>query len=90
MCHSDAAPVEPQFPNVTYPLVPGREAIGRIEEVGPGVTTWKVGQRVGAGFFGGEDGACEACRRGKSAYCPNVGEPFSDANDTLLHECFLL
>ena len=71
VCHSDAATVEGQFPGLAYPRVPGHEAIGRIEEVGPGVTTWKVGQRVGVGFFGGEDGTCEACRRGETAYCQN-------------------
>jgi D-arabinose 1-dehydrogenase-like Zn-dependent alcohol dehydrogenase len=31
-CHSDAATVEGQFPGLTYPRVPGHEAIGRIEE----------------------------------------------------------
>jgi alcohol dehydrogenase, propanol-preferring len=71
VCHSDAATVDAQFPGITYPRVPGHEVIGHIEEVGPGVTTWKVGQRVGVGFFGGEDGTCEACRRGESAYCQN-------------------
>src|SRR5258707_9473421 len=71
VCHSDAATVEAQFPGLSYPRVPGHEAIGRIEEIGPGVTTWKVGQRVGVGFFGGEDGTCVACRRGESAYCQN-------------------
>jgi predicted phosphodiesterase len=60
VCHSDAATVEAQFPNITYPRAPGHEAIGRIEEVGPGVTTWKVGQRVGVGFFSGEDGTCDS------------------------------
>ena len=71
VCHSDAATVEAQFPGLSYPRVPGHEAIGRIEEIGPGVTIWKVGQRVGVGFFGGEDGTCVACRRGESAYCQN-------------------
>jgi alcohol dehydrogenase, propanol-preferring len=71
VCHSDAATVEGQWPGLTYPRVPGHEAIGRIEEIGPGVTNWKVGQRVGVGFFGGEDGTCEACRRGESVYCQN-------------------
>jgi len=71
VCHSDAATVEAQFPNLSYPRVPGHEVIGRIEEVGPGVTTWKTGQRVGVGFFGGEDGTCEACRRGETVYCQN-------------------
>src|ERR1700687_1214719 len=69
VCHSDAATVELPFPHLSYPRVPGHEVIGRIEEVGPGVTAWKVGQRVGVGFFGGEDGTCEACRRGATAYC---------------------
>jgi alcohol dehydrogenase, propanol-preferring len=71
VCHSDAATVEGQFPGIVYPRVPGHEVIGRIEEIGPGVTTWNLGQRVGVGFFGGEDGTCEACRRGESAYCQN-------------------
>jgi D-arabinose 1-dehydrogenase-like Zn-dependent alcohol dehydrogenase len=72
VCHSDAATVEAQFPNLSYPCVPGHEIIGRIEEVGPGVTAWKVDQRVGVGFFGREDGTCEACRRGETAYCQNA------------------
>ncbi|HEY2497807.1 MAG TPA: alcohol dehydrogenase [Candidatus Angelobacter sp.] len=71
VCHSDVGTVEAQLPGIKYPRVPGHEAIGRIEEIGPGVTAWKVGQRVGVGFFGGEDGTCEACRRGETAYCQN-------------------
>jgi threonine dehydrogenase-like Zn-dependent dehydrogenase len=49
VCHSDAGTVEGQLPGVVYPRVPGHEAIGRIEEVGRRVTTWKVGQRLTAG-----------------------------------------
>ena len=71
VCHSDAGTVEAQLPGVVYPRVPGHEVIGRIEEAGPGVTAWKAGQRVGVGFFGGEDGTCETCRRGETAYCQN-------------------
>lgn len=71
VCHSDAGTVESQLPGIEYPRVPGHEAIGRIEEIGHGVTTWKVGQRVGVGFFGGEDETCETCRRGDTAYCQN-------------------
>jgi D-arabinose 1-dehydrogenase-like Zn-dependent alcohol dehydrogenase len=69
VCHSDAATVEGQWPGLTYPRVPGHEVIGRIEAIGSGVTLLKAGQRVGVGFFGGEDGTCEACRRGETAYC---------------------
>src|SRR5271155_3996746 len=69
--HSDSGTVERHRPAAVYPRVPGHEAIGLIEEVGRGVTTWQVGQRVGVGFFGGEDGTCETCRRGDTAYCQN-------------------
>ncbi|TPX10059.1 uncharacterized protein E0L32_001256 [Thyridium curvatum] len=39
-----------------FPLVPGHEIVGRIAAVGEGVTGWKVGDRVGAGWHGGHDG----------------------------------
>jgi propanol-preferring alcohol dehydrogenase len=45
--------------------------VGRIEALGAGVTRWKIGQRVGVGFFGGEDGVCEPCRRGDAVKCQN-------------------
>ena len=64
VCHSDAATFEGGFPGVTYPRVPGHEVIGLVDAVGSSVSRWKIGQRVGLGFFGGEDGECIACRRG--------------------------
>src|SRR6266403_5852975 len=69
VCHSDAATVEGQFPGLTLPRVPGHEVVGRIEAVGPGVSKWKMGQRVGVGFFGGQDGECEPCQRGDFVNC---------------------
>jgi len=69
VCHSDTATVEGQFPGLTLPRVPGHEVVGRIEAVGPGVSKWKMGQRVGVGFFGGQDGECEPCQRGDFVNC---------------------
>jgi D-arabinose 1-dehydrogenase-like Zn-dependent alcohol dehydrogenase len=39
------------------------------------VSRWKIGQRVGVGFFGGEDGVCESCRRGDIVNCQNPVTP---------------
>ncbi len=69
ICHSDAWVVEGQWPGMKYPLVPGHEIAGRIEAIGPGVTPWKIGQRVGVGWFGGECRKCEPCRRGNFMNC---------------------
>ena len=43
ICHSDSFAVTGTFPGITYPAVPGHEIAGRIDAVGPGVTTWRVG-----------------------------------------------
>jgi alcohol dehydrogenase, propanol-preferring len=71
ICHTDAATVTGMYPGLKLPRVPGHEVVGRIEALGQGVSRWKTGQRVGVGFFGGEDGVCEPCRRGDIVNCHN-------------------
>jgi D-arabinose 1-dehydrogenase-like Zn-dependent alcohol dehydrogenase len=44
---------------------------GVIDNVGPGVTGWKAGDRVGVGWHGGQDGTCLSCRRGDFVNCEN-------------------
>ena len=71
VCHTDALTVEGGFPGLTFPRVPGHEVIGKIEAVGPGVSGWKEGQRVGVSYMGGHCGHCEWCRRGDFVNCLN-------------------
>ena len=75
ICHSDAATVTGTYPGLKLPRVPGHEVVGRIDALGSGVSRWKTGQRVGIGFFGGEDGTCEPCRRGDIVNCHNAITP---------------
>ena len=72
VCHSDVLTKEGGWPGLTYPRVPGHEIAGVIDEVGPGVTAWKKGQRVGVGWHGGQDGTCPNCRRGDFGICVNL------------------
>jgi len=72
ICHSDVLVTEGVLPWIQYPRVPGHEVAGIIDEVGPGVTTWKTGQRAGVGWHGGHDGTCRECRRGDFRNCRNV------------------
>src|SRR2546426_3516156 len=71
VCHTDAATVTGRYPGLIPSRVPGHEVVGRIEALDSGVSKWKIGQRVGVGFFGGEDGVCDACRRGDIVNCQN-------------------
>jgi D-arabinose 1-dehydrogenase-like Zn-dependent alcohol dehydrogenase len=71
VCHSDVLTKEGAFPWIQYPRIPGHEVVGLLHEAGPGVTGWKVGQRIGVGWHGGHDGTCEHCRRGDFINCTN-------------------
>ncbi|KUI65840.1 Alcohol dehydrogenase [Cytospora mali] len=52
-----------------FPMVPGHEIIGKVAAVGDGVTTYKEGDRIGAGWHGGHDGTCQACKKGFLQMC---------------------
>ncbi len=69
ICHSDALVKEGMWPGIQYPRVPGHEIAGRIDKIGPDVTLWKPGQRVGVGWHGGHCFECEPCRRGDFVNC---------------------
>ena len=75
ICHSDVLTKEGALPGIQYPRVPGHEVAGVIDELGAEVTAWKLGQRVGVGWHGGQDGTCVSCRRGDFRNCRNVKIP---------------
>ncbi len=56
---------------VRQPLILGHESAGVIVDVGEGVNTSRVGERV-AIEPGIPDGVCEQCRAGRYNLCPNV------------------
>jgi D-arabinose 1-dehydrogenase-like Zn-dependent alcohol dehydrogenase len=72
VCHSDVFVKDGLWPGIQYPRVPGHEVAGIIDEVGGEVTGWKQGQRVGVGWYGGQDNTCIECRRGHFLYCRNL------------------
>ena len=69
VCHSDTVTKDGLFPGIQYPRVPGHEVAGVIDALGEGVKGWKVGDRVGVGWYGGHCGYCDACRRGDFSLC---------------------
>ena len=75
VCHSDVFAKEGHYPGVSHPVVPGHEIADEIARLGDGVRGWEVGQRVGVGWFGGNCGYCEWCRRGDLINCENMEIP---------------
>ncbi|KAK3905224.1 chaperonin 10-like protein [Staphylotrichum tortipilum] len=70
VCHSDLGVQHNAF-GVGFPMTPGHEVIGRVAAVGTGAEKWKVGDRIGAGWHGGYDGTCGACKKGLFQMCDN-------------------
>jgi D-arabinose 1-dehydrogenase-like Zn-dependent alcohol dehydrogenase len=75
VCHSDSFTVEGLWPGLSFPRIPGHEITGVIDAVGADVVDWRTGQRVGVGWFGGNCGRCEPCRRGWLIDCRNLRVP---------------
>ncbi len=77
ICHSDDFFVSGTMPGVRFPLVPGHEVAGRVQELGDGADAfgWKVGDRVTVGWFGGSCWHCTPCRQGDFIVCENLKIP---------------
>ncbi|MFE6286623.1 alcohol dehydrogenase [Streptomyces sp. NPDC057877] len=77
ICHSDAMFVGAGIPGVRFPLVPGHEVAGRVDELGEGAedSGWSVGDRVTVGWFGGSCRHCTPCRQGDFIVCDNLKIP---------------
>jgi len=75
ICHSDSLTKEGIWPGIVYPRSPGHEIAGVIDALGAASDPWKVGDRVGVGWFGGNCGRCESCRRGDFITCTKLQIP---------------
>ncbi|WGL51019.1 NAD(P)-dependent alcohol dehydrogenase [Nocardioides sp. BP30] len=69
ICHSDIHTVNGDWGPQPFPVVPGHEIVGRVTEVGDGVTRHRVGDRVGVGCMVNSCGECTNCRNGDEQYC---------------------
>ncbi|WP_127783568.1 NAD(P)-dependent alcohol dehydrogenase [Rhodococcus sp. X156] len=69
ICHSDIHQVREEWGTAIFPMVPGHEIAGVVSEVGSGVTSYQVGDRVGVGCMVDSCGECDFCRSGEEQYC---------------------
>lgn len=51
------------------PIVPGHEIVGRVHALGPGVTGFRRGDRVGVPWLAKSCGACPYCEEGRENLC---------------------
>jgi propanol-preferring alcohol dehydrogenase len=69
VCRTDLHVVDGELPGIAYPIIPGHEVVGRVEALGPGVTSVAVGERVGVPWLGYTCGECSYCRSNQENLC---------------------
>src|SRR5260370_5664236 len=70
ICHGDLMVQQGAFPFVQYPIVPGHEIAGAVQEIGDGVTGFTAGDRVGLSVLFSSCESCPQCQRGRENLCP--------------------
>jgi len=68
ICYTDVHQTRGELPG-DFPRILGHEPVGEVVAVGPGVTTRRIGDRVGVPWFQASCGRCEWCARGKPMFC---------------------
>ncbi len=69
ICHTDLHLVEGEIALGRLPLIPGHQVVGRVVEVGPKTTRFRVGERVGLAWLNQACGSCQYCRQGRENLC---------------------
>ena len=72
ICHGDLMAQQGAFPFARYPLVPGHEVAGVVEEIGTGVKWPEPGMRVGLSVLYSTCGRCKHCLAGSENLCPGL------------------
>jgi len=69
VCRTDLHVVDGELEHSKLPIVPGHEIVGRVAELGTGVSGFAVGERVGVPWLGATCGTCQYCRSGRENLC---------------------
>ena len=69
VCRTDLHVVDGELTEPKLPIVPGHEIIGRVVELGEGVSRLEIGTRVGVPWLGWACGQCEYCLRDEENLC---------------------
>jgi propanol-preferring alcohol dehydrogenase len=68
-CRTDLHVIEGDLPPRRLPLVPGHQAVGVVEAMGPGAQRFRTGDRVGVAWLRSTCGACAFCTTGRENLC---------------------
>jgi alcohol dehydrogenase, propanol-preferring len=69
ICRTDVHLIEGELPPARLPVIPGHQAVGRVDALGPGCSRFALGDRVGIAWLRATCGTCDFCRAGAENLC---------------------
>ncbi|MBT1166581.1 alcohol dehydrogenase AdhP [Bifidobacterium simiarum] len=88
VCHTDMHVKDQDFGDVSGVTL-GHEGIGRVVEVGEGVTSLKVGDRASVAWFFEGCGHCEYCITGRETLCRTVKNAGFSVDGAMAQQCIV-
>ena len=80
VCHTEIDEIEGRTPPPRFPIVPGHQAVGRVEQLGKNSSIHLIGERVGIAWIYSACGACRFCRSGQENLCDSFRATGRDAH----------
>jgi propanol-preferring alcohol dehydrogenase len=80
VCHTELDEIEGRTPPSKFPIIPGHQIVGRVEQGGPDAKRFKPGDRVGIAWIHSSCGRCRFCESGHENLCPDFKATGRDAD----------
>ena len=69
VCRTDLHVLDGELAHPKLPLILGHEIVGSVVAMGPGVDSFREGDRIGVPWLGYTCGTCRYCKRGQENLC---------------------
>jgi propanol-preferring alcohol dehydrogenase len=80
VCHTEIDEIEGRTPPLVYPVIPGHQVVGIVDQAHGTQTGIKPGDRVGVAWIYSACGVCEYCLSGQENLCPDFRATGRDAD----------
>lgn len=88
VCHTDLHAMHGDWPiKPTLPFIPGHEGVGKVVEIGDGITHLKVGDTVGIPWLYSACGHCDHCYAGWETLCKQQQNSGYSVNGSFAEYC---
>lgn len=80
VCHTEIDEIEGRTPPPVFPIIPGHQVVGIVEQTKETTGTIQVGDRVGVAWIHSSCGRCEYCLSGRENLCRDFKATGRDVN----------